>query len=221
MGGLAHYIEGAGVPTVVISLIRRHTEVMKPPRGLFVPFELGRPFGAANEPGFQRRVLLDALKLLERTDGPILEDFPDTPPDTGTTEDITGWTCPVTLDSPNPDLSDTAKIILGLKQEVALLAPWYDDTLKTMKGRRLDGLTTLSKEGIVDFLWPLLKTSRLPASSRRGLIRGLKLAADDLRHYYYQAALAKPGIKSDVELAAGSAVKPLPAGSLLRYETLC
>ena len=79
MGGLAHYIEGAGIPTVVISLIRRHTEVMKPPRGLFVPFELGRPFGAANEPGFQRRVLLDALKMLERTDGPILEDFPDPP----------------------------------------------------------------------------------------------------------------------------------------------
>ena len=32
------------------------------------------------------------------------------------------------------------------------------------------------------------------------LIRSLKLAADDLRHYYYQAAMAKPGIKSDVEL---------------------
>ena len=90
MGGLAHYIDAAGVPTVVISLIRRHTEVMKPPRGLFMPFELGRPFGAANEPGFQRRVLLDALKLLERKDGPILEDSPDTPPDPGIAEDITG-----------------------------------------------------------------------------------------------------------------------------------
>ena len=201
MGGLAHYIEGAGVPTVVISLIRRHTEVMKPPRGLFVPFELGRPFGAANEPGFQRRVLLDALKLLERTDGPILEDFPDTPPDTRTTEDITGWTCPVTLDSPNPDLTDTAKIKLGLKQEVALLAPWYDETLKTMKGRRLDGLTTLSKEGIVDFLMAFVDDQSIAgAIEGENLIRSLKLAADDLRHYYYQAAMAKPRIKSDVEL---------------------
>ena len=33
-----------------------------------------------------------------------------------------------------------------------------------------------------------------------GHIRGLKLAADGLQHYYYQAAMAKPGIKSDVEL---------------------
>ena len=31
-------------------------------------------------------------------------------------------------------------------------------------------------------------------------VRSLKLAADDLRHFYYQAALARPGIKSDVEL---------------------
>ena len=33
-----------------------------------------------------------------------------------------------------------------------------------------------------------------------GIVRALKLAADDLRHFYYQAAMAKPGIKSDVEL---------------------
>ena len=174
---------------------------MKPPRGLFVLFELGRPFVAANEPGFQRRVLLDALKLLERIDGPILEDFPNTPPDTGIAEDITDWTWPVTLNSPNSDLSDMAKIILGLKQEVALLAPWYDETLKTMKGRRLDGLTTLSKGDIVEFLMAFVEDQSI-ASLVEGecLIRGLKLAKDELRHYYYQAAMAKAVIKSDVEL---------------------
>mgnify|MGYP001465481937 CR=1 FL=1 len=222
MGGLAHYIEGAGIPTVVISLIRRHTEVMKPPRGLFVPFELGRPFGAANEPGFQRRVLLDALKMLERTDGPILEDFPDTPPDTRVAEDTTGWTCPVTLNSPNPDLSDTAKIILGLKQEVALLAPWYDETLKTMKGRRLDGLTTLSKEVIVDFLMAFVEDQSIASIVEgEGLIRGLKLAADDLRHYYYQAAMAKPGIKSDVELGNWFYGETLAGKLLIELRSIC
>ena len=185
----------------MISLIRRHTEVMKPPRGLFVPFELGRPFGTANEPDFQRRVLLDALNLLDRTDGPMLEDFPDEPPVPGTAEVIEGWTCPVTLANPNPDLSDMEKTKLGLKQEVALLAPWDDEAIKTMKGRRLDGLTTLSKDDIVDFLMAFVEDQSIASIVEgEGLIRGLKLAADDLRHYYYQAAMAKPGIKSDVEL---------------------
>ena len=32
MGGLAHYIEDEGVPTTQISLIREHTEKIKPPR---------------------------------------------------------------------------------------------------------------------------------------------------------------------------------------------
>ena len=75
MCGLAHYVEEGGIPTVIISLVKKHTEVMKPPRALHVPFELGRPFGDANKPNFQRKVLLTALKLLERNDGPVLETF--------------------------------------------------------------------------------------------------------------------------------------------------
>ena len=201
MGGLAHYIEGEGVPTVIISLIRRHTEVMKPPRGLFVPFELGRPFGAANEASFQRRVLLHALKLLERTDGPILEDFPDKAPGREAVDDKEGWTCPVNLNKPATDLSDRGKVVYGIKQEVAMLAPWYEESQKKMKGRRLDGLTTLSKDAIVDFLADfVIDQSINSVVEGEGIIRGLKLAADDLRHFYYQAAMAKPGIKSDVEL---------------------
>ena len=146
MDVLAHCIKGSGVPTVLINLIRRHTEVRKPPRGLFVPFELGRPFEAANEPGFQHRVLFDALKLLVRKDGPMLDDLPDEPPTRGATEDTEGWNYSVSFAKPNPDLSDKEKIILGLKQEVALLTPWYDEAVEIMKGRQLDGLTTLSKD---------------------------------------------------------------------------
>ncbi len=174
---------------------------MKPPRGLFVPFELGRPFGAANEPDFQRRVLLDALKILEYTDGPILVDFPDAPPAQKTTDDDEGWICPVNFTKPNVDRSDTEKIISGLKQEVTLLAPWYSESLKNMSGRRLDGLTTLSKDEIISFLVDFLDDQSIDSVVEgENLIHGLKLAADDFRHYYYQAAMAKPGIKSDVEL---------------------
>ena len=81
MSALGHYIEEEGVPTVAISLVRQQTENTRPPRALWVPFELGRPFGPPNERPFQRRVVLAALRLIERPTGPvILEDFPDDDP---------------------------------------------------------------------------------------------------------------------------------------------
>ena len=77
MSALGHYLEEEGLATVAISLIRPQTEKTKPPRALWVPFELGRPFGPPSDADFQQRVILAALGLLERTDGPVLiEDFP-------------------------------------------------------------------------------------------------------------------------------------------------
>ena len=75
MGAASHFLEDEGIATTGISLVRINTEQMELPRFLWVPFELGRPFGAPHEPDFQRRVLRAALRLLERWDGPaILED---------------------------------------------------------------------------------------------------------------------------------------------------
>ena len=64
MGALGHFLEEEGVPTTQISLVREHTAAMNPPRALWVPFILGRPFGVPNDPAFQRRVLLAVLGLL-------------------------------------------------------------------------------------------------------------------------------------------------------------
>jgi hypothetical protein len=68
-------IERAGVPTVSISLLREITEVNKPPRALFVPFQMGYPLGAPNDPGLQHMVIAAALALVERNDVPVLEEF--------------------------------------------------------------------------------------------------------------------------------------------------
>jgi hypothetical protein len=81
VSALGHYLEEEGIATVAISLIRPQTENTKPPRALWVPFELGRPFGPPSDGTFQKRVILAALQLLEREDGPVLiEDFPDDDP---------------------------------------------------------------------------------------------------------------------------------------------
>ena len=175
---------------------------MKPPRALHVPFELGRPFGAANSPQLQTKVLLDALKLLERTDGPILEDFPEVNSVLyDEQETLEGWTCPVNLPSPLHGPASENNFVNNIKREISLLQPWYDESLKSMKGRRLDGLTSLSKEEIVEFLSDWVKDQTIESRIEgENIIRALKLAADDLRHFYYQAAMAKPGVKSDVQM---------------------
>jgi len=74
VSAIGHYLEAAGIPTVSISLIRLHSEKMRPPRALWVPYELGRPMGVPNDAAFQTRVLRAALSLLARTDGPLIVD---------------------------------------------------------------------------------------------------------------------------------------------------
>ncbi|MFN0030271.1 MAG: hypothetical protein ACKV2O_24220 [Acidimicrobiales bacterium] len=78
MSALAHVFEQAGLATVGISLVRGQAERSRPPRMLHVNFPLGRPLGKPGDAVFQRRVLAAAFALLERSDVPVLVDFPDT-----------------------------------------------------------------------------------------------------------------------------------------------
>src|ERR671910_544074 len=77
VGTLAHVIEAAGLATVALSLVRPQIEQSRPPRALHCEFPLGRPLGRPGDPEFQRRVLSAAFALLQRRDGPVLEDFPE------------------------------------------------------------------------------------------------------------------------------------------------
>lgn len=172
---------------------------MQSPRGLAVPFELGRPFGAPNAPDFQRRVLKSALDLLDRTDGPILVDFPDDPP--GPPDDLEGWTCPVNLAPRSADLSEDEQFAADLQSEIALLRPWYTEGVKAAGGRILTGQFDMEPNVIADFLLGALD-SDAPASPVEDLPihRALKLATDELKYFYQQAALARPGVVTDVQI---------------------
>ncbi|MDP2399466.1 MAG: hypothetical protein Q8M53_14050 [Burkholderiales bacterium] len=196
MSGLAHFIERQGIPTVVVSLVREHITQMKPPRALHVPFQFGRPFGAPDSPDFQRRVLTAALRLLERCDGPLIEDFPESAPDvaTDTPDDQQGWVCPVNFSGPKVAPDSPEAFRQRLHQEIVLLQPWYEESVRRQKGRRLDGLTTLSPRQIADHLFSYLHNQGIPSFvTGEPMARAIKLCADDLKHYYYQAALARPG----------------------------
>ncbi len=192
MGGLAHYLEDEGIPTVGISLIREHTEKMRPPRALVVPFELGRPFGTPDEPDFQRDVLKSALNLLTREDGPIiLEDYPNTAP--GDNSDMEGWACPVNFSTPTEDLSDAQIVQQSLEREIALLKPWYNEAVKTFR-RSAFGISGKSPEEIAGVLANYLTDPHGTPAPIYDLSKslGLKRCIDDLRYFYSEAAIAKP-----------------------------
>ena len=67
-------IERQGIATVSITLLKEVTEILKPPRALFVPYRLGFPLGEADNPPLQHKIIAQAIKLLERTDTPVYEE---------------------------------------------------------------------------------------------------------------------------------------------------
>ncbi len=75
MGLIQKVIEAAGIPTVSISIVKEITLQVRPPRAVFLPWPLGHPMGEPGHAAQQRRVLLDALGLLEsaRSPGALLE----------------------------------------------------------------------------------------------------------------------------------------------------
>jgi D-proline reductase (dithiol) PrdB len=189
VSALGHYLEDEGIATTGISLVREHTAGYRPPRFLWVPFPLGRPFGAPHAPDFQRRVLLSALRLLERDDGPvILEDFPDDAPDSAPVDDES-WVCPVSFPAPPTDPDDLAA---ALASEVSALAPWYALSVQR-RGRTTVGLTGAEPGAVARFLTDFLDTTPQPLCAGVSLAENLKLACEDLKAFYQEAAMAKPG----------------------------
>ena len=191
MGGLAHYIEEEGIATTQISLIREHSVAIKPPRALWVPFELGRPLGVPNDPDFQKRVLLSSLKLLEAARGPVLEDFNEDAPDAEAPETV--WACPVNFTKKSHELNDQAALFAAFKQEIIDLHPWYDEALKQRGGRTTFGVSGLDLETIVDFIPSFLDGPPVNPSNTLSLPMALNFAVDDLKAYYYEAVSAQPG----------------------------
>lgn len=169
-----------------------------------MPFELGRPFGAPAAPDFQRRVLQAALELLQRSDGPVLVDFPDAPPADNTADAAEeAWACPVNLAKPEADLSGSEQLLAAVQSEIALMRPWYQESVRQAGGRHLDGLTNLDPDELAVFLVAFADDQTVPSPiTGSDTLRFAKMAADDLKHFYYTGALAKPGGATDVKLGS-------------------
>ncbi len=172
---------------------------MRLPRFLWVPFELGRPFGAPHEPDFQRRVLRAALELLERDDGPVvLEDFPDDAP-VAVGDGGEAWSCPVSF---QPTHDDETELVRDTLDEMAQLAPWHElYTART--GRSAPAASGLSQVDIVRGLGDLAEDETASTvTTNRPLIEWVRLGCDDVRTWYLEAARGRPGTASSTELNA-------------------
>ncbi len=192
MCALGHILEAAGLATVLIGLIPQHVERMRPPRALLVPFELGRPMGTPGDPAFQHRVLNVLLALVARTDAPVIEWFTE-PAATGTVNDAP-WACPVSF-PPLP--TDDGAALTAILAEIDLLEPWHDRAMLT-RGSTAVGASGVDIRSSARYLAGFLEASwpePLPALSTAD---GFKLAAEDLKLYYLEAAAAQPGGSSRV-----------------------
>jgi hypothetical protein len=169
-------------------LIREHTELVRPPSALWVPFELGRPLGIPNDPLFQRRVLVAALRLLEAPERPVLADFPEEVPESDQEPGV--WVCPVSFAADPKEETDTEKLRSAFRREIAELRSWYDLSLQR-SGRTAMGdfdpeaASTLLDSYAFGELRVTVPGHPLPVA--------LRLAAQDLKAFYFEAANARPG----------------------------
>lgn len=194
MSALGHYLEEEGIATVAISLIREHTEAMEPPRALWVPFVLGRPFGVPNDADFQRRVLLAALRLLERPAGPVLADFGEEAPNSGD-PGAEPFVCPVSF-APTATEDNLAA---QFQREIAELSTWHE-LARQRRGRTTASLSTVSLPQAAKFVSDLASDDATPSyRADLELLPALRLACHDIRAYYLESVAVQPGAKAAAE----------------------
>lgn len=181
------------MPTVQISLVREHTEIIKPPRALWVPFILGCPLGVPDDGDFQKRVLRSALALFDRAAGPVLEDYPEEAPDVAVEDE--GWVCPISFNREG-DVSLAER----LRREVQQYRTWYDLHVEK-RGRTSVGVSGLDLETLAAFLADHAEGGDPPSPNPDvGAARMLRLSVDDLRTFLFEAAGAQPGTATPKQL---------------------
>ncbi len=161
--------------------MREHTEKIKAPRALFVPFPYGLAVGHPNDAAEQRRVLDMAFAMLDEPHGPVLRDYPDDERDEG------GAPLQASQIERRPVTMDLATEVTAMRR--------YWETWESREGRTGVGVSRVKPErfrGVIRFLEAYERgededaTDRPPEVSRLEFVR---LAVLDLRTMYVEARL--------------------------------
>lgn len=178
---LARVFEAANFSTTQLSLIKEHTEKVRPPRALFCGFPYGLALGKPNDAEFQHRVLAAAVSLLERDAGPVLEEFP---------EDIVpaSTQSAVTVERP----ADPAFELTALRGYYTQFVERYGRTAVGLSGvpqTRFRGVVRLLERYVADGT-----LDELAHPEDVTPLQYLRYVCDDLKAFYREARVAQhPG----------------------------
>ena len=186
--------EAQGVATILISLVREHTEKQKPPRALFVPFPFGHALGRPDDPDLQHRVLRAALDLLAEPAGPVLRDFPDD--------------AEPGAEPPAPAQASAIAPSVGVPDdpaaETAQMRRYHGEWLARNAGRTafgLSGVPATRFRGAIRFLEAFVAGEGADMAERPAEIAlpgFVRYCADDLKALYFEGRMAmKPAAGGD------------------------
>ncbi|WP_136808863.1 hypothetical protein [Desulfosediminicola flagellatus] len=171
--------------TTQISLIREHTLKMLAPRALWVSFPLGRPLGKPGDAKFQQAVIEKALSLLERDQGPILEDFPCDVENDTSIQSLPA--CPVDFTRFNESPDPIDSLLNQLSAEINSMMSWF--TVSGSKRKRTTSdLCGVGPDQLASFLSDFLHDKLVSTNCERvDLADKLRMAAEDLKAFYFEA----------------------------------
>ena len=170
--------------TTATVLIREHAERVKPPRALAVPFYFGYTFGKPEDPEYQHRVLGLTLDLLERENGPVLEDFPDDEE-------------PIIHPQASQVAISASKNGSSPADEITALRTFYERWSEKHAGRTAVGLTGIPQRrfrGVIRFLEAYSKDEEADMTERpedMPIPQFIRYCVDDLKAFYYEARMAQ------------------------------
>ncbi len=128
--------------TTGIVLIEEHAQRVKPPRMLAVPFFFGNALGEPDNPEYQHRVLRAAFDLLDRDQGPVLQQLPDE-------------MVPDILMQGSETSNTSEEKALNAADELTSLRAYYEEWGNAHGGRTAVGLSTIPQRrlrGVIRFL---------------------------------------------------------------------
>ena len=191
MCGLAQIFESQGFSTVLVGFVKEHMEIIKPPRALWLNFPMGRPMGKPNDPEFQKKVIRVAFELLQKSPGPVLEDFPEIIP---VKEGRMSYALPVDLVYKVNQLGDIDKLTDEVNKELSNLMPDYLKAID-INGRTTVGASEMKISDFVPYISEFAKGNK-PKSPRKGLpaIPLLKLVVEDLNAVYTETRIYRDKI---------------------------
>jgi hypothetical protein len=194
---LARALEQAGISTTSISLVREHTEKVKPPRALFVPFPFGMALGRPGDPELQHRVLRAALDLLAEPAGPVLRDFPD---------DAEPGDQPAAPPQAS-GITPAERVMDDVAMETTQMRRYHERWLEANGGRTHFGLARIPAtrfRGVVRFLEEFAAGRDADMSERppdMPLPNFIRYCADDLKALYFEGHLAMKPAAGGAEIA--------------------